>query len=425
MSKSGGDRAGSSSGSRAGNNDFTVPEADDINRKNANVQAPLILWGVELSPYTLKLQAAMRFKGIAFRRLPAQGNYFENAKIMLRLRKARQAQEISRYPQMHPALDEYPLVPLITEDKHHFEYDSSSIVQRFEDQGIGPSIVPEDPVLRFLCYFLNVAFDEFGLYLVHHMRWVTSAKSNKMGQRLAAEYKTALPPGGAWLLQTTFPVRQVKRLPYLFSVAPKNYRAPVRGQRKPKPYQDFPPTHDLIEQSWRSIVLALEEVLSQQEYILGNSFSLADASIYGQLGMNLVDPEAAQQLEKLAPRTYEWLQRIDQGSFTNSTPASYSAHGQLDSLLNILMGTFSALMVQNERAYEKEIGSGQTLFNEKAFQTNQALYSGKLHGHPFKSVVKTFQVRVWRDLKKQWAALTDEEKEELRSIMQLTELFEP
>lgn len=385
---------------------------------------PLILWGVELSPYTLKLQAAMQYKGVPFRRLPAQGSYFENTKIMLRLRKAKQTGQITRYPKMDPALDEYPLVPYLTADKKHFEYDSSSILRRMEDQAIGASIVPDDPAIRFLANFLEAAFDEFGLYLVHHMRWVVSAKNNNMGQRLAAEFKTALPPGGAWLLQSTFPARQVKRLPYLFSVAPKNYRAPVRGHRKPKPHLDFPATHDLIEQSWESVLQSLEQVLKTQAYILGNQFTIADASIYGQLGMNLVDPEAAKRLQAIAPMTYQWLERIRQGSFVHAQPATFCLHPKLESLLNVLMGTFSALMVQNARAYDDAIAQGQTRFNEAAFDRNESIYSGSLHGHPFKSVVKTFQVRVWREIQSHWAALSDSDQSRLKSCMALTELFE-
>ena len=62
-------------------------------------------------------------------------------------------------------------------------------------------------------------------------------------------------------------------------------------------------------------------------------------------------------------------------------------------------------MAQNENAYERAVAAGETLFNEAAFKRNRALYEGQLLGHPFRTVVKTFQVRVWRELKSSWRSL--------------------
>lgn len=62
-------------------------------------------------------------------------------------------------------------------------------------------------------------------------------------------------------------------------------------------------------------------------------------------------------------------------------------------------------MAQNEKAYDKAITRGETLFNEAAFVRQRALYDGQLIGHPFRAVVKSFQVRVWRELKASWRAL--------------------
>jgi len=212
-----------------------------------------VIWGVRLSPYTLKLEAALQYKGIAYRRLPAMGTHFENARIILRLEAAKRRKEVSRYPDMDKELDEYPLLPYFSHDKRFFEYDSSSILRRMEQEGEGRNIIPSPHLFNFLTHFIDEAFNEFGLYLVHHMRWVGSTKSNRMGKLLASEFKNALPPGGAWLLSRSFPARQVKRLPYLMSVAPKRYKAGVRASTTPPKKEDFPTTHELLEQSWNDI----------------------------------------------------------------------------------------------------------------------------------------------------------------------------
>jgi hypothetical protein len=44
-------------------------------------------------------------------------------------------------------------------------------------------------------------------------------------------------------------------------------------------------------------------------------------------------------------------------------------------------------------------------FNEAAFNRGRALYDGELLGRPFRSVAKTFQVRVWCELCRQWREL--------------------
>ena len=386
-----------------------------------------VLWGSRLSPYTLKLEAALQYKGIAYRRLPAQGTHFENARLMLRLETAKRLGEVTRYPVVEDAFDEYPLLPYFSYDKRNFEYDSSSILLRMEAEHEGHSIIPNDPAHRFLVQFIDQAFNDFGLYLVHHMRWVGSAKSNRMGRRLAAEFKTALPPGGAWLLSRTFPARQVKRLPYLMSTAPQGYKSGVKSSLTPPSKRNFPETHTLLEQSWKAILEAMEYVLGKQNYLFGDHFTLADASAYGQLGMNLVDPEAAARLKDIAPQTFRWLERIQNGQFVETnrdTDALLQINPQLDNLLNILMGTYGALMVQNERAYMHAESNGQIHFNEAAFNAGEALYAGKLRGYPFRTVIKSFQVRPWRELKQQWRALNETNKALVKQHMQLTELLE-
>jgi glutathione S-transferase len=394
------------------------------------MSAEKIIWGVELSPFTLKLQAGLAFKKLPFRRLPAHGSRFENTKLMLTLERAKRSRNITRYPNFEAEYDEYPAVPFVTEDKRNFEYDSSSILRRLDAENQGESLLPEHEPARFIAHFIDEAFDEFGLYLVHHMRWVGSARSNVMGKLLASEYKAALPPGAPWLLSKAFPKRQVRRLPYLFSVAPKKYKAGVARNLTPKPYQDFPQTHTLLDQSWQAILEALEDILSRQRFLLGAQFTLADASVYGQLGMNLVDPETNERMRQIAPQTHQWLCDIRNNKHCTYAPQKaskgFEAHisPQLDNLLNALMGTFGALMMQNERAYEQAIARGETLFNESAFNQNKAIYSGKLQGFPFKSVVKTFQVGVWRELKAHWRNLDAEQKAQVQEHMHLTELLE-
>lgn len=391
-----------------------------------------LIWGVELSPFVLKLQACLDYRRVKYRRLPDQGGYLENVQTLARLEYQKQHKQITRFPSMDPYLDEYPAVPFYSENGKDFQYDSSAIAAYLDSQASShmresdaARLFPQSKELKFVASLIDEAFDEFGLYMVHHMRWVGSARTNKMGKLLAKEFRRALPPGGARYLSKSFPKRQVRRCPYLFSIAPSTYKSGVSKALTPPSRKGFPETHTLLFESWRQYLKCMETVLTEQTYLLGDRFTIADASAYGQLAMNLVDPEAHDLIEKIAPHTFQWLQGIYQRKHltTPQTGELYLSE-HLNPLLNTIMSTFSSLMVQNQKAYMLAKQQGISEFNELAFNQGKALYKGKLRGYPFKSVVKTFQVRVWQELCEEWQSLSFAHQQTIKSHMELCELFE-
>jgi len=373
-----------------------------------------VLWGVGASPYQLKMQSLLDFTGHDWERWPQQAGRRSGLSMALRLAVAKHRGKIQRFPAMSAEFDEYPAVPFYTSNGTSFYYDSSSMAYQLDQdpQRQTSLLIPQDPKLAFICQLIDEAFDEFGLYMVHHMRWVGSAQTTPMGQMTAQEFRRLLPPGGISLLARRLYRRQVARCPYLFSVAPRGYDAGVAKDRTPPSRLGFPPTHALLDEAWRRYLAAMEHLLSNQPYLLGGRFTLADASVYGQLGMNLVDPQAIAQLELLAPRTFRWLCAIREGR-QNEGCGDLALTPSLEPLLRIIMSTFGMLMRQNEKAYEHAVADGETVFNEAAFDRHRALYDGHLLGYPFRAVAKTFQVRVWRELKESWQALEAQDRESL------------
>jgi glutathione S-transferase len=374
-----------------------------------------ILWGLAASPYQLKMQSLLDFTGHDWERWPQQGGRRSVLSMILRLEVAKRRGTIQRFPAMSAELDEYPAVPFYTHDGKTFYYDSSSMAHHLDqDAGHQTSLlIPQDPRLAFICQLIDEAFDEFGLYMVHHMRWVGSAQTTPMGKMTALEFRRLLPPGFEPRLARRLYRRQVSRCPYLFSVAPEGYDAGVTRDRTPPPRSGFPPTHALLDEAWRRYLAAMEHLLANQPYLLGGRFTLADASAYGQLGMNLVDPQAIAQLELLAPNTFRWLCAIRDGRQCEHGRGDLALTSSLKPLLRIITSTFVALMRQNEKAYEHAVADGETVFNEAAFDRHRALYDGHLLGHPFRAVAKTFQVRVWRELKESWQALDVQDRNSL------------
>ncbi len=382
-----------------------------------------VLWGSELSPFALKVEALLRFCRVPFVWQPARGPFLQALRMETRRRMLVARRLPLTWPQMSP-LDEFPQVPFLFGPKGENLYDSSAIAVWLAEGRMATeparSLLPrQDPSLHFAVRLIDEALDEIGLYLVHHNRWVVAARDNNAGERLAGEFRTLLGPL-AGKLARSFPARQVRRLPYLFSVAeggqhtwddlPQALRPPARP--------GFPPTHALLQQIFGELLAAVEPLLAQRPYLFGNCFTVADASLYGQLGMNRKDPSAWAWIQRDAPATAAWIERIAGGEFELSGEAAQlGIDAALQPLLHWVAAYFVPLMKQNQAAWQRHRDNGETLFNEAAFNAGRALYDGSLRGQPFRSVAKTFQVKVWQDLQEEWAKLGPSERESF-SVLQ-------
>jgi len=376
------------------------------------------LWGSELSPFTLKLRACCAFAGLPVRNLPADGTRAENLWATLRIERAKRTGAALRYPRTR-ALDEYPLVPFLLPARTGVLYDSSALARWLDDLHPPPggALVPYEPALRFVASLLDEAFDEIGLYLVHHNRWVHSARTNDAGARLARELRTMLPPGTTGAYGRRFARRQVRRLPYLFSVAPADFTLPgLPPALTPPARPGFPPTHALLDTIWERWLGDVERVLRTQAYLLGARFTLADASVYGALAMNLADPSTNERLQALAPTTHAWLSAIHAGRHTDARGPLWLSE-TLAPLLASVTEAFVPLMRQNATAFADARARGVAVFNERAFFQDQALYDGTLLGTPFRHVVKTFQVAVWEELRAEWASLDDAARADVERLL--------
>ncbi len=369
-----------------------------------------VLYGSELSPFTLKVAALCRHKGLGFRFLPEEGGTLENLRVQIRRALLVRRRLPLTWPRM-TELDEFPLVPFLFGPAGENLYDSSSIagwLDQYEPlRGRSVPVVPTgDPATRFAAWLIDEYADEYGLYMVHHNRWKVSATDNDAGRRLAREMRSLV--GAAQpLVAGAFRARQVRRMPYLFSTAPEGFRIPDMPKRlQPPSRSGFPATHELLEDSFARLLNALEAILQHRPCLLGHRFTVADASIYGQLGMNLTDPSAAALIKARAPTLYGWLKQIHRGNFPGSrADGDIGIDRVLTPLLAEICRTYVPLMKQNLAAYRRWRGQGETLFNEAAFNRGKSLYDGLLDGRPFRSVAKTFQVKTWLDMRRRWAGL--------------------
>ncbi len=379
--------------------------------------AAVTLWTSELSPFSLKIIACLEYMGVDYTCLPKKAHALKSLATAVKVEWAKSRNKVYKYPQMTP-LDEYPGVPYLIQSDGAIQYDSSGISRWLDDSRgnqVAHSLWPQEPELAFIAQLIDDAMDDFGLYLAHHLRWIHSAASNDAGRRLHKEFGALL----FWVNERKFEVnfsgRQVSRLPYLFSMPPADYQQNLPGYLTAPIEADWPETHTLLDQAWQGCLHSLEQVLSAQSYLLGERFTIADASVYGMLGMLLDDPTAKADMLERAPVTHQWLLDIKAGKHVNDhSDKPLQLSPELVPFLELLCSNFAPLMQQNEAAYKQYQAQGETLFNEPAWRKRRALYTGELQGHSFKSVVKTFQVQVWRDLQNAWEQLSSSHKNDLQ-----------
>jgi len=388
-----------------------VTPRESLTKSERAARARYAVWGSELSPFTLKVMALCQHAGLDFRVLPDEGSTLANLRALLRVTALRRGLRRPSYPPLN-VLDELPLVPYLLGPAGEIVFDSSAIAE-WLDARAEPGrarLVPAAGAERFAVRLIDEYFDELGLYFAHHNRWVVSAATNDAGARLAREFRSLVAAPLRSRFGNRFSARQVRRLPYLLSVAPAEpERYDLARERRPPGRIGFPPTHELLDAGFRRMLEKLEALLRMQPFLVGGSFSVADASAYGQLAMNLRDPTAAALIELRAPATTSWVRRISAGSFPAPTAAT-GLTAACNRLLEEIGEIFVPLMRQNDAAYEDARSRQVRSFNEPAFDRGEALYDGTLLGRPYRAVAKTFQVKVWRRLLEEWRALTPGER---------------
>ncbi|MDO9451671.1 MAG: glutathione S-transferase C-terminal domain-containing protein [Stagnimonas sp.] len=376
-----------------------------------------LIWGSELSPYSLKLALCCRHARLPHRLLPTQGSWAENIRINLRVERLKRGGLPLTWPQRTQD-DEYPLVPYLFGPQGENLYDSSAIAewldQRLPD---AEKLIPSEPLAGFVARLIDDYADEFLLYVVHHQRWVVSATDNDAGQRLAHEFRSLVGPLRP-LMARHFSARQTRRLPYLFSVAPAGFQiAGLHPNRQPPERKGFPPTHALLERAHTRLVDLLDVLLATRPYVLGDRFTLADAALYGQLGMNLADPSTAKALQARSPRLHQWLLALHSGIPRVVADGALRIDDALKPLLAEIARIHLPLMQQNAAAHARFQQQGQRRFNEAAFNAGQALYDSVLDGVPYCSVAKSFQARSWRDCRTRWQQLPSSTRDQVAALM--------
>jgi len=241
------------------------------------VAASYRLFGSELSPYSVKVRAYFRYKGLVHEWLPRS--------------PANQA-EFQKYAKL-------PLVPLVVtppNDRGDGDgvQDSTPIIERLEVEHAGaPSIVPDDPALAFLSALLEEYADEWGNKWMFHYRWAYTPDCWSTAERIALQMVGVKGPLAVAEARATVAERMSGRLGFVGS---------------------NPTTRPLIEASFKRALSIFDSHLKDRAYLFGGKPTLADFGLWGQLYECATDPTPGGIMRSTARNVMAWVDRMVQPS---------------------------------------------------------------------------------------------------------------
>ncbi len=222
------------------------------------------IFGSELSPYSVKVRAWFRYKGIAHDWL------------------TRTPENRAEY-EAHARL---PLVPLVITPEGEGIQDSTPIMERFEAAFPEPATQPGDPMLAFLSALLEEYGDEWGNKHMFHYRWRDEADQVSAAERIA---RSMLPDADEETVAERARAVRERMVPRVSFVGSSPGTAPI------------------IEASFVRQLELLEAHLEGRRYLFGARPAFADFGIAAQVWEAWTDPTGS---TLVPPLTRDWCRRM-------------------------------------------------------------------------------------------------------------------
>jgi glutathione S-transferase len=225
------------------------------------------IFGVEPSPYSVKVRSYFRYKGIPHEWIP---------------RDAASEAEYRKFAKL-------PLVPAVATPEGEGLQDSTPILERMEALFPEPGVHPEDPVLRFLSALVEEFGDEWGNKWMFHYRWAREADILSAAGRIA---RSMMPGVDEAQIANGIAMVRERMVPRVSFVGSNPVTAPQ------------------IEESFRDTLTILEPHLAKRPYLFGGRPAFGDFGMWGQLYNAWTDPTPGAVINATTPNTLAWIHRM-------------------------------------------------------------------------------------------------------------------
>jgi glutathione S-transferase len=231
------------------------------------------LIGAEVSYYTAKVRAYLRYKQLPFDELAASRDVYRDVIV--------------------PRTGVRFIPVLLTDDGSAIQ-DSRAIIDHLEARHPSPRVTPEEPLGELIALLLELYADEWLLLPAMHYRW--NVPENR-----------------------AFAIEEFGRLS-LPNASPADQRA--LGEKLAGPFAGalphlgvHPGTVPAIESSYQELLSELDAHLTQHAYMLGSRPCIGDFALFGPLYAHLYrDPASGRLMKQRAPRVAAWVERMKAGA---------------------------------------------------------------------------------------------------------------
>jgi glutathione S-transferase len=225
------------------------------------------IFGMELSPFSVKVRSYFRYKQIPHvwlvRSLETQSEFQKYAKL--------------------------PLVPLVVSPEGEGLQDSTPIIEAYEAKFPEPTIHPREPVAAFVSALLEEFGDEWGNKWMFHYRWARDVDQISAAGRIARSSMPRASEEQHAAMTAQIRERMVGRVWFVGS---------------------SPATAPKIEASFLETIDLLEAHLATRPYLFGARPAFADFGLWGQIYNAWTDPTPGALIGGRAPAVLAWVQRM-------------------------------------------------------------------------------------------------------------------
>lgn len=292
---------------------------------------PYTLYGVNPSPYSVKMRAILRYRRIPF--------------VWSGVGNPRDVAMTNHLP---------PVIPVLKFPDGRVMNDSTPLAYALEREHSERSIVPADPAQAYLSDLLEDFGDEWVTKIMFHYRWYYEADRAFAQDWVISSRDPQMPATERAAAKKLFNDRQVGRM------------AMVGCTEQNRP---------ILEDSYRLVIDTLDKHVREIPFLFGGRPALADFGLFGQLAILAVDPTPMVEMRERAVDLYCWLLRLDDASGVEGDWADPAAPlpATLKTLLKHCSDTYLPFLAANLKALqdgreEMSVEIGGRLYAQQPFR---------------------------------------------------------
>ena len=232
-------------------------------------QPPFKLYGSEVSYFTGKVRAYLRWKGLPFEEVPSDAIAFRDVIV--------------------PRVG-FPVIPVLLTPENDCLQDSTEIIEALERRQPEPSVTPAGPRQQVVSLLLELYGDEWLVIPAMHYRW------HHNRDWAIAQFGALSAPDATPEAQQEIGARRA---------APFARAAELLGGE--------PGMHAAIEQSYEALLAELSAHFATHPNLLGSRPGMGDFGLIGPLYAHQYrDPWTGRHMREKAPRVAQWVERMQQ-----------------------------------------------------------------------------------------------------------------